>query len=193
MGILHRLFGRNKPAIWRAERRLLHQLGFVQPPQAVQWISTSICDLSCPHCYSHAGHKTAGELTTDEAKTLLIDELVQLERPTFVIAGGEALLRKDFGEIVAYAHQSKVSWALHSHGGRVEHLFDVIQQYPPVMAAISLVETGASPRVAGLVHSRAAIATKPRPRRTRLPTSISRVCRENRRQRRFTVTSLRTL
>src|SRR2546430_1774830 len=52
MGILHRLFGRRTAEVWRAETRLLHYFGYVQPPRAVQWISTSVCDLSCPHCYS---------------------------------------------------------------------------------------------------------------------------------------------
>jgi radical SAM protein with 4Fe4S-binding SPASM domain len=138
MGILHRLFARHAPEVWQAETRLLHRLGYVRPPQAVQWISTSACELSCPHCYSHAGRKGYGELTTDEARRLIIDELVHLDRPTFVIAGGEALLRRDFGDLVAYAHARQVPWALHTHGGRVEHLFDVFAQHPPVMAAVSL-------------------------------------------------------
>ncbi len=138
MGILHRLFGRLTADVWRAETRLLHRFGYVQPPRAVQWISTSVCDLSCPHCYSHAGRKSRGELTTDEAKKLLVDELVKLDRPTFVIAGGETLLRKDFTEIIAYTHQQKVPWAIHTHGGRVEALRDVFERYPPQMAAISL-------------------------------------------------------
>jgi radical SAM protein with 4Fe4S-binding SPASM domain len=138
MGILHRLFARRAPEVWQAETRLLHRLGFVYPPQAVQWISTSACELTCPHCYSHAGRKTAGELTTDEARTLVVDELAALGRPTFVIAGGEALLRRDFGEVVAHAHARQVPWALHTHGGRVEHLFDVFEAHPPVMAAVSL-------------------------------------------------------
>jgi radical SAM protein with 4Fe4S-binding SPASM domain len=138
MGILHRLFGRKTASVWQAETRFLHRLGLVRPPQAVQWISTSACDLHCPHCYSHAGKKAHGELTTDEARTLLIDELVQLERPTFVIAGGETLLRRDFADIIAYAHGRQVPWAIHTHGGRVEHLFDVFERYPPVMAAVSL-------------------------------------------------------
>ena len=68
MGILHRLFGRRAGDVWRAEARLLHRLGYVRPPEAVQWISTSACDLVCPHCYSQAGKRSHGELTTDEAK-----------------------------------------------------------------------------------------------------------------------------
>ena len=68
MGFLHRLFGRKTREVWQAETRLMHRLGYVHPPEAVQWISTSACDLSCPHCYSHAGRKQHTELTTDEAQ-----------------------------------------------------------------------------------------------------------------------------
>jgi radical SAM protein with 4Fe4S-binding SPASM domain len=138
MGFLHRLFARRAPEVWRAEARLLHLLGYVQPPRAVQWVSTSACDLTCPHCYSHAGRKSHGELTTDEARRLIIDELVRLERPTFVIAGGETLLRPDFPAIIEHAHDRGVPWAIHTHGGRVEKLLDVFERFPPVMAAVSL-------------------------------------------------------
>ena len=138
MGLLHRLFSRHTREVWRTESRLMHRLGFVHPPEAVQWISTSVCDLKCPHCYSHAGKRTTGELTTDEAKARLIDELVKLNRPTFVIAGGETLLRKDFGELIEYAHSQGIPWAVHTHGGRVEHLHEVFEKFPPVMAAVSL-------------------------------------------------------
>ena len=138
MGILHRLIGSRARDVWRTEARLLHRLGYVHPPEAVQWISTSACDLHCPHCYSHAGKKTANELTTDEAKSLLIDQLVRLNRPVLVIAGGETLLRKDFPEVIDYARRRGVPWAIHTHGGRVEPLIDVFERCPPVMAAISL-------------------------------------------------------
>jgi hypothetical protein len=46
MGLLHRLFVRRTAEVWRAEARLLHRLGYVRPPEAVQWISTSVCDLA---------------------------------------------------------------------------------------------------------------------------------------------------
>ena len=109
MGILHRLFGRRAADVWRAEARLLHRLGYVHPPEAVQWISTSACDLSCPHCYSHAGKKSPGELTTEEARRLIVDELVRLNRPVLVIAGGETLLRKDFAEVIERSHHAPES------------------------------------------------------------------------------------
>jgi radical SAM protein with 4Fe4S-binding SPASM domain len=138
MGLLHRLFHRDTPAVWQAETRLMHRLGLVRPPEAVQWVSTSVCDLTCPHCYSNAGRKPQGELTTEEARTLVLDELVRLDRPVFVIAGGETLLRRDFPEIIAHARLRQIPWAIHTHGGRVEQFLDVFRDYPPVLAAISL-------------------------------------------------------
>src|SRR5262245_8266281 len=138
MGILHRLFGARTREVWRAEARLLQRFGYVHPPEAVQWISTSVCDLSCPHCYSHAGKKSHRELTTDEAMSLLVDELVRLNRPVLVIAGGETLLRKDFPRIIEYTYRRGVPWAIHTHGGRVEQHIETFAMYPPVMAAISL-------------------------------------------------------
>lgn len=138
MGILHRFYARNAARVWEVETRLMRRLGLVRPPTAVQWITTSVCDLKCPHCYSHAGRRGHGELATDEARRLIIDELVKLDRPTFVIAGGEPLLRPDFEELVAYAAGRGVPWALHSHGGRVPQLRHVFEKYPPLMVAISV-------------------------------------------------------
>lgn len=138
MGFLHRLFSRRAAAIWQAETRLLHRLGYTRPPHAVQWLATSLCDLTCPHCYTKAGKRSVGELSAQEACTRIVDELVALDRPTFVIAGGEALLRPDFEKIVGYAHQRRVPWALHTHGGRVEKLLPVFSRYRPEMVAVSL-------------------------------------------------------
>mgnify|MGYP002622669470 CR=1 FL=1 len=138
MGLLHKLFTRDPVSVRHKASRLLRRCGFVSPPEAVQWISTSVCDLSCPHCYSQAGRKDPEELSTEEAKRLVIDELVQLSRPTFVIAGGEALLRRDFQEIVRYAHERQVPWALHSHGGWIEREIEVFRECPPLMVAVSL-------------------------------------------------------
>src|SRR5262249_39170047 len=52
--------------------------------------------------------------------------------------GGETLLRKDFPEVVEYAHRRGVPWAIHTHGGRGEQHLDTFAKYPPGMAAISL-------------------------------------------------------
>jgi radical SAM protein with 4Fe4S-binding SPASM domain len=137
MSFLQRLTKRSRQR-WLAENRLLERWGFVRAPQAVQWISTSACELTCPHCYSNAGHRERGELSTEEARTLLIDELVHLDRPTLVLAGGEPLLRPDFAQIVEYAHERGVPWAMHSHGRFVPKHASLFARCPPLMVAISL-------------------------------------------------------
>jgi len=138
MGLLHRLTSRDAPAVWRAETRLLHAVGRVRPPKAVQWITTAVCDLTCPHCYSHAGRKVAGELDADEATRLVVDECVKLGSPTLVLAGGEPTLAKSFAAVVEHAHARGVPWAMHTHGGRCRDLEPLFQRCPPSMVAVSL-------------------------------------------------------
>jgi radical SAM protein with 4Fe4S-binding SPASM domain len=138
MGILHRLFAARAPRVWELETRLLHRLGLVRPPTAVQWLATSACDLACPHCYTQAGKKSQGELDEGEVKRLIIDQLIVLEQPTFVIAGGEALLRRDLPGIVAHAAARGVPWALHTHGGPVIKHEQLFRRHPPCMVAVSL-------------------------------------------------------
>lgn len=138
MGILHRVFGNRIAEVWAAEARLMHRLGVVAPPVAVQWISTSRCDLTCPHCYSNAGAAAKGELTTEQAVTHILDELVRLDRPTFVIAGGESTLRQDFDTIIRETHKRGIPWAIHTHGGLVHRHAHIFADCPPAMAAVSL-------------------------------------------------------
>lgn len=138
MGILHRVHARHAQAVWAVETRLLHHMGMVRPPVAVQWIVTSACDLHCPHCYSHAGPRSDAELTTEEAKRLLIDELVALGKPSLVLAGGEVLLRKDIAELIEYCHAQGIEWAMHTHGRLVPKYRDLLERCPPQMAAVSL-------------------------------------------------------
>lgn len=138
MGLLHRLYARAAPEVWETETRLLSVLRLVRRPVAVQWIATAACDLRCPHCYSSAGKRHKDELTTREVQRLLIDELVALGRPTFVIAGGELLLRPDLAELVAYARAQGLEWAMHTHGGHVPRFRALFERHPPTLAAISL-------------------------------------------------------
>lgn len=138
MGILHRVLGRHAAKIQALEDSILRRMGLTKPPVAVQWIATSACDLTCAHCYSHAGAKQSGELSTDEAKHLLIDALALMGCPSMVVAGGEPLLRKDLEEVVAYAASKGIRWSLHAHGRLVPNLRAMFERFPPEMAAISL-------------------------------------------------------
>jgi radical SAM protein with 4Fe4S-binding SPASM domain len=138
MGILHRFYAAHASRVWRTETQLLSKLGLVRPPEAVQWLATSACDLACPHCYSKAGKRDPNELTVDEAKERIVDELVHLGRPMFVVAGGEALLRPDLPDVLAHVGARRVPWSMHTHGGFVLKHRALFEKHPPRMVAVSL-------------------------------------------------------
>lgn len=138
MGLLHRFFAKHAPGVWEAESRLLHKIGAVRPPTAVQWIATTSCDLSCPHCYSRAGRRDKRELDTDEVTRLVLDEMVRMKCPDLVIAGGEATLRGDFPEVVKRAAERGIGWSLHTHGGPVLKHRETFRKYVPSMVAVSV-------------------------------------------------------
>lgn len=143
MGILQRFTERPVRAstattVWETETALFHACALTRPPVAVQWIATSACDLHCPHCYSSAGRRAPDELTTEEARTGIIDELARLGRPTIVFAGGEMSLRRDMPELIDHTIGKGLPYAIHTHGAHVERLREVFARHPPDLAAISL-------------------------------------------------------
>lgn len=137
MSHLHRFTARNAASIWQLEGRWLRARGTFRAPAAVQWITTSACDLTCAHCYSVAGRRHPDELDTTEALAL-VDELAALECRSLVLAGGEPLLRPDLERIVAYAHERGIGWSLHTHGGLVRRKRELFERFPPELVAVSL-------------------------------------------------------
>ena len=79
------------------------KLDFNERPYIAIWETTQACDLACVHCRACAQPlRKRDELTTEEAKRL-IDEIVALEVPVFVLSGGDPLKRPDIYELVEYA------------------------------------------------------------------------------------------
>lgn len=138
MGLLHRALAGSIAEVWETQNRLLHTAGLVRRPVAAQWLVTAACDLKCPHCYSEAGRRATNELSTEEAKRLVIDPLVELGCGMLVLAGGELLLRRDIPELVDYAASRGMAWAMHTHGGHVPRFAELMRTHPPALAAISL-------------------------------------------------------
>ena len=60
---------------------------------------TNRCGLPCPHCYNRDNPRQSGEMTTAEWRRA-IDQCVALGATSFVILGGDPLLRPDLLEIV---------------------------------------------------------------------------------------------
>jgi radical SAM protein with 4Fe4S-binding SPASM domain len=87
----------------------------VAAPFLVVWDFTHACNLKCKHCYEKADKPLPDELTTDEAKEL-IDNLTEIGTVSIAFSGGEPLLRKDFFEIVNYAHKKGLYVAVATNG-----------------------------------------------------------------------------
>lgn len=82
----------------------------------VVWNCTRSCNLQCIHCYASAeARKYEGELTTPEALRF-IDHLAEFKVPVLLFSGGEPLLRKDLGELIAYASGKGIRATLSTNG-----------------------------------------------------------------------------
>lgn len=71
------------------------------------------CNETCVHCYQIQGKK--GELETADWKRVM-DELADLGVIILTISGGEATLRRDFLELVAYARKKRFAVKLFTNG-----------------------------------------------------------------------------
>jgi radical SAM protein len=88
------------------------EVDFSRTPFVVAWETTRACALSCRHCRASAmPARDAGELTTEEG-VRLIDDLVTIGKPIFILTGGDPFMRPDLPELAAYAVQCGLRVAL---------------------------------------------------------------------------------
>ena len=67
--------------------------------KSVVWSITGRCNFRCRHCYLDAPGAAFGELSTEEAFSI-IDQMAECGIHTIELTGGEPLVRKDFWELV---------------------------------------------------------------------------------------------
>ncbi|EMS77234.1 radical SAM protein [Desulfotignum phosphitoxidans] len=88
----------------------------------VIWNLTNRCNLSCPHCYTHAtSKKLSNELDTRQCKSV-IDDLARQNVMVLILSGGEPVLRPDLYELAAYARDKKILCALSTNGTLINDL-----------------------------------------------------------------------
>lgn len=78
---------------------------------------TERCNERCLHCGTYCGEQKVPELTAQQFMQVL-DEVKQNfdPLPMLCITGGEPLLKKDFFELLGYAHQLGFQWGMTSNG-----------------------------------------------------------------------------
>jgi mycofactocin biosynthetic radical S-adenosylmethionine protein MftC len=96
----------HRPATWDPLRA----------PVNVTWEITSKCNLQCRHCLSADMGKTdAAELDFEQCRAF-IDELDRMEVFQINFGGGEPFLRKDFCDILDYAHLKGIITCVSTNG-----------------------------------------------------------------------------
>lgn len=98
-----------------------HMLQFTTSERPlVAWNMTRSCNLRCLHCYLDSEDRDyAGELTTEQAKTM-IDDLAEMGCPVLLFSGGEPLLRKDLFELGEYAVSKGIRAVISSNGTLID-------------------------------------------------------------------------
>ena len=80
------------------------------------------CNENCIHCGSRCGKQTGKELTFEQYKAFLdkIKRDFGTRELQLCITGGEPLLRKDFFDIMGYAHSLGFHWGMTSNGTLID-------------------------------------------------------------------------
>jgi radical SAM protein with 4Fe4S-binding SPASM domain len=103
------------------ERRDPFRPDLVPSPRLVFWEATGGCNLRCVHCRREWDCAPPDELSTDEAKRLVIDPIARARWGSILVfSGGEPLMRPDLFELLAYARSSGVTSALATNATLVD-------------------------------------------------------------------------
>jgi radical SAM protein with 4Fe4S-binding SPASM domain len=74
------------------------------PLYILPWRCTFGCDFNCVHCTSAGKPAVRDEIKTEDAKHI-VDKVYEFGASFFGITGGEALLREDLFDVIAYARK----------------------------------------------------------------------------------------
>ena len=86
------------------------------------------CDLNCSFCYAKG--RSNDELTTDEIKTYIIDNIADSNCRWIGFTGGDPLIRSDIFELIEYAKEKGLDTVLGTNGlllneDRIQRLADI--------------------------------------------------------------------
>ena len=88
-------------------------------PICLTWELTYACNLACSHCLSSSGRRDPRELSTAQAKAVIV-ELQRMQVFYVNIGGGEPTVRADFWELLDYATAHDVGVKFSTNGIRLD-------------------------------------------------------------------------
>jgi radical SAM protein with 4Fe4S-binding SPASM domain len=99
------------------------KLRLVKTPLYVHWLATYACNFHCKHCEAQPGERPVQELTTEEIVRAVCD-MGDMGVKTFVVTGGEPLLRDDIFEVISSAHHRGIRNINMATNGFLVHTFE---------------------------------------------------------------------
>lgn len=127
--------GRLAPA--DAEDAFFREHGWMRVPHLVQWMATTHCPLSCPHCLAAAEGQAAEEMPLPNA-VRLIEQVAELGVSEFLVTGGEPLVHSDLPAVIDVLRANGVRWSLNTAIAPGRDVRRAIEKWPPLFAAVSL-------------------------------------------------------
>jgi radical SAM protein with 4Fe4S-binding SPASM domain len=124
--VIGRLYRKNAAGLKRRFCLILNRFGMLKPYTFVQWLATNRCNLTCPFCETASGEAGPGELSMEETQGL-VDDLSSMGVKRLLISGGEPLMRRDIGEIMAYANRRNLLLGLATNGWFVQEMENVLR------------------------------------------------------------------
>jgi mycofactocin radical SAM maturase len=92
----------------------------LRAPVNLTWEITLICNLRCAHCLSDSGIVAPDELSPQECLKL-VDEMTALKVFQVNIGGGEPFIRKDFVDLLNYAHAKGLVTCVSTNGTVIDN------------------------------------------------------------------------
>ncbi len=105
-------------------------------PVFVVLVTNNHCDLKCTYCYGDYGNRRGYRDYTTAELLRMIDELWALGTRLLTIHGGEAMLRKDIGEIVNYCKLKGFYVSFNTNGFQVPQRIDEIRTVDTLVVSL---------------------------------------------------------
>lgn len=121
---LKEVYIENYGRIRRGFYHLNQRLPIVKTPVCVHWHATYECNFRCAHCGAEGGAREDNSVSTEEIFRA-IREMGHLGVNTFIITGGEPLLREDIFDVLEFAKKVGIPHrALATNSYLVDHYKD---------------------------------------------------------------------
>ena len=96
----------------------------IDKPVFVVLVVNNHCDLNCTYCYGHYGERRGYKDYSTTRLLTLIDELWSLGTRLLTVHGGEAMLRRDIGEVLNYCKLKGFYVSFNTNGYQVPERID---------------------------------------------------------------------